>query len=79
MQEVLQDPQTQAAGGFVEVPDGVGTTLLPATPADFGGTPIEHRGMAPGHGEHTESILHELGRDDTAIATLRKSGVLGDS
>ena len=77
--EVLSDPQAHAAGGFVEVPDGVGTTLLPATPADFEGTPIEHRAMAPGHGEHTEAILRELDKDESTIATLRAVGVLGDS
>ena len=77
--EVLSDPQAHAAGGFVEVPDGVGTTLLPATPADFGGTPIEHRAMAPEHGEHTDAILRELDKDEEAIATLRAAGVLGES
>ena len=37
-QEVLADPQVHAAGGLVEVPDGSGTTLLPAT-----------RSTSPGH------------------------------
>ena len=77
VQEVLEDPQAHAAGGFVEVPDGEGTTLLPATPVDFYGTPIEHRCMAPGHGEHGDEILRELGRSDEEIARLRQDGVLG--
>lgn len=77
IEEVLQDPQAHAAGGFVEVPDGVGTTLLPATPVDFHGTRIEHRAMAPGHGEHGEEILRELGRTATQIEALRQSGALG--
>lgn len=77
IQEVLEDPQAHAAGGFVEVPDGVATTLLPATPVDFHGTPIEHRCMAPEHGEHGDEILRELGRNDQQIAALRDSGVLG--
>ena len=75
--EVLSDPQAHAAGGFVEVPDGVATTLLPATPADFQGTPIEHRSMAPNHGEHGDQILRELGKSDEAIGALRNEGVLG--
>lgn len=77
LDEVLQDPQAHAAGGFVEVPDGVATTLLPATPVDFHGTKIEHRCMAPAHGEHGEEILRELGRTPAQIATLRGSGALG--
>ena len=31
IEDVVADPQVMAAGGFVEVPDGEGTTLLPAT------------------------------------------------
>jgi len=77
IEEVVADPQAHAAGGFAEVPDGVATTLLPATPADFHGTPIEHRCMAPAHGEHGEEILRELGRSDEQIAVLRASGALG--
>jgi crotonobetainyl-CoA:carnitine CoA-transferase CaiB-like acyl-CoA transferase len=77
LDEVLADPQAHAAGGFVEVPDGVGTTLLPATPVDFHGTPIEHRRMAPGHGEQGEEVLRALGRSDEEIARLREQGVLG--
>jgi len=75
--EVLADPQAHAAGGFVEVPDGVATTLLPATPADFHGTPIEHRHMAPAHGEHGEELMRELGKTAAEIAALRASGALG--
>jgi crotonobetainyl-CoA:carnitine CoA-transferase CaiB-like acyl-CoA transferase len=77
IEEVFADPQTHAAGGFVEVPDGEGTTLLPATPVDFDGTPWSARSMAPGHGEHTEEVLREMGRSGEDIATLRADGVLG--
>ena len=55
--DVIQDPQVAAAGGFVEVPDGETTATLPATPVDFGGTPWAPRAMAPEHGQHTEEIL----------------------
>jgi len=76
MQEVLQDPQAHAAGGFVEVPDGEGTTLLPATPVDFGGQPCEQRHMAPDHGADSDAILMELGHGAEAIAAFREAGVV---
>jgi len=75
--EVLADPQAHAAGGFVEVPDGGGMTLLPATPVDFDGTPWAARWMAPENGQHTEEVLLELGRSSAEITALREKGVLG--
>jgi crotonobetainyl-CoA:carnitine CoA-transferase CaiB-like acyl-CoA transferase len=77
VEEVVADPQVHAAGGFVQVPDGAGTTLLPATPVDFEGTPWAPRAMAPGHGEHTDEILAELGHPRERIDALREKGVLG--
>jgi crotonobetainyl-CoA:carnitine CoA-transferase CaiB-like acyl-CoA transferase len=74
--EVLADPQVHAAGGFVEVPDGEGTTLLPATPVDFAGTPCTPRAMAPALGQHSDAILGELGRSPAAIAALRAQKVV---
>ena len=75
--EVIQDEQAHAAGGFVEVPDGEGTTILPATPVDFHGTPIAHRNMAPERGADSEAILSEMGRTPDQIEALREKGVLG--
>ncbi len=77
LDEVMADPQVRAAGSFIEVPDGPATTTLPASPADFHGTPWTPRSMAPGHGEHTDEILRELGRDDEALSALREKGVIG--
>lgn len=75
--EVLADPQVHAAGGLVDVPDDVATTLLPSTPVDFGATPWAPRTMAPSHGQHTDDILNETGRSEEQIASLRSRGVLG--
>lgn len=76
LDEVLADPQVHAAGGFVDVPDGEATTKLPATPVDFGGTPGAPRAMAPGHGEHGDEVLAELGRSPGQIEALRRDGAV---
>ncbi|MDH3687634.1 MAG: CoA transferase [Myxococcales bacterium] len=81
-EEVLADPQAHASGGFVEVPDGAGTTLLPATPVDFHETPTAPRHLAPRHmapeapGQHTVELLTELGKDEATIAELRAAGIV---
>lgn len=79
LDEVMADPQVLAAGGLCEVPDGAGTTLLPATPVDFHGTPWRPRWMAPAHGQHTAEVLRELGRTDAEIAQFQAKGVVAGS
>jgi crotonobetainyl-CoA:carnitine CoA-transferase CaiB-like acyl-CoA transferase len=74
--EVVADPQVLAAGGLVEVPDGPTTTTLPATPVDFSDTVWSPRAMAPEHGQHTDEVLRELGRDHEQIEALRAKGVV---
>ena len=76
LDEVIADPQVHAAGGIVDVPDGATTTPFPATPVDFAGTPWSPGPMAPEHGQHTDEVLRELGRDDTGIAALREKGAV---
>jgi crotonobetainyl-CoA:carnitine CoA-transferase CaiB-like acyl-CoA transferase len=74
--EAVADPQVAAAGGLVEVPDGASTTTLPATPVDFSDTAWSPTAMAPEHGQHTDEVLRELGRDDAQIEALRGKGVV---
>jgi crotonobetainyl-CoA:carnitine CoA-transferase CaiB-like acyl-CoA transferase len=76
LDEVIADPQVRAAGGLCEVPDGATTTLFPATPADFHGTPWQPRWMAPAQGQHTDEVLREMGRSDADLADLRAQGVV---
>jgi len=76
LEEVMADEQVIASGGFCEVPDSGTTTLFPASPADFHGTPWEPRWMAPDHGQHTDEVLREMGRTEETIAALRASGVV---
>jgi crotonobetainyl-CoA:carnitine CoA-transferase CaiB-like acyl-CoA transferase len=74
-EEILADPQLRFAGGLVEVPDPYGTTTMIASPSDFGGTPWAPRWIAPRLGEHTESVLRDLGRSDDDIAALLAAGI----
>lgn len=76
LEEVMADEQVLASGGFCDVPDSGTTTLFPASPADFHGTPWEPRWMAPDHGQHTDEVLREMGRTEETIAALRASGVV---
>ena len=65
-----------AAGAFVEVPERDGGALRVASPSDFYGTPWAPRGPAPHLGEHTRSVLTELGQDDAEIDALVAAGVV---
>lgn len=75
LDEVLEHPQLRARGRWrtVGTPRGEIAALLP--PATIEG--VEPRlDPVPAVGEHDESILRELGRDDAAIAALRRDGVI---
>ena len=72
--DIVSDPQLRHAGGFVEVPDEYGTTTMISSPADFQGTPWSPRWIAPRLGEHTASILEEMGRSAEQIDGLVASG-----
>jgi crotonobetainyl-CoA:carnitine CoA-transferase CaiB-like acyl-CoA transferase len=76
LDEALADPQVTAAGSFIEVSDGEGTMLLPATPVDFENTPEGPRSAPPGHGEHTDEVLAGLGYDRERISELRERGAV---
>jgi crotonobetainyl-CoA:carnitine CoA-transferase CaiB-like acyl-CoA transferase len=75
--DLVDDPQAEAAGCFVDTPDGAGgTRRAPASPARFAGYDDSPKGPAPDLGQHTAQVLAELGYDDAAIAALTASGAV---
>ncbi|MNT21474.1 Formyl-coenzyme A transferase [compost metagenome] len=80
-EQLLNDPHLLATGGLADVrlTDGeragqqAPTTLLPIRLA---GERLGVRLNPPQLGEHTQELLHSLGYDDAAIATLRSSGAI---
>lgn len=76
--EVCVDPQALAAGFVTPVafPDGE-SYMVGASPAQFDERPIGGLRAAPGHGQHTEDVMREIGLTETQIAALRERGVIG--
>jgi crotonobetainyl-CoA:carnitine CoA-transferase CaiB-like acyl-CoA transferase len=68
--EVAEDEQVAAAGCFVEMTASDGTAFRsPASPARFPGYDDTPRSTAPKLGEHTRSVLLELGYSEDDIKT----------
>jgi crotonobetainyl-CoA:carnitine CoA-transferase CaiB-like acyl-CoA transferase len=62
--EVLEDPQIQASGAFVEIDAGDGSTRRSVnSPITFRGDELRTTRPAPRIGEHTAEVLAELGLD----------------
>ena len=79
LDEVIADPQAEAAGAFVDypLPGGDRNARSVAGPVDFEAADTSPKGPPPKLGEHGEQILQELGLSPAEIQTLRDSGVLG--
>ncbi len=74
--EVLDDPQIEANGYVGEVvAEGLPRYRLPTGPVQFDGKGPELR-RAPEHGEHTETILLDLGFEWDAISALKEGKVI---
>jgi crotonobetainyl-CoA:carnitine CoA-transferase CaiB-like acyl-CoA transferase len=75
--ELLHDPQSRAAGCWIQVPTGDGETVeMVASPVDFSKTNWAARSAAPLLGEHTELVLLELGFDWVEIEDLKDLGAI---
>jgi crotonobetainyl-CoA:carnitine CoA-transferase CaiB-like acyl-CoA transferase len=76
--ELAEDPQVLANGYIQEVGREQGPSVrLAGSGIGIDGDPVRIRGLAPGHGEHTEEVLAEAGYSWEEIAELSRSGVVG--
>ncbi|MEX5637132.1 CaiB/BaiF CoA transferase family protein [Parafrankia sp. FMc2] len=74
--EIHDDPQVKANGYLPEVTNENGNTFaLAANPVQYDETPPTLR-AAPGHGQHTDEILQELGFDWDKIIELKTSSAI---
>ncbi|MCF3130402.1 CaiB/BaiF CoA transferase family protein [Streptomyces olivochromogenes] len=72
LEECAQDPQLLANRVFVPIDDGSDEPHLTVdSPVRLDQEPKVHPSPAPDLGEHTESVLHDLGFDAAAIEELR--------
>ncbi len=75
LDELVADPQAEAAGCFVETPDRWGGIFrAPAAPVRFPGLALNPPGAAPGLGQHTGEVLAQAGFAREAIERLLASG-----
>ncbi len=76
--QVVEDPQAEAAGAFVEMPDHSGGTFRsPASPVRFHGADDGPKGPSPLVGQHTDEVLAEVGYTPEEIAKLKENEIVG--
>ena len=76
--QVLSQEQVQANGTTREVEHPItGKMLVVHTPAMFGGERLPLAASAPGHGQHTQQMLEELGYNANSYAEMKAQGVVG--
>jgi crotonobetainyl-CoA:carnitine CoA-transferase CaiB-like acyl-CoA transferase len=76
--QVFADPQVQARGLRVDMPNSMGSvTPQVASPLRMSATPVDYRLAPPLLGEHTEALLQRLlGLGAEQIADLRRDAVI---
>ncbi|HBJ89079.1 MAG: CoA transferase [Pseudomonadales bacterium] len=77
-QEVLEDPHIEAKGLFqaIDYPGLDKPAPIMQTPVELSETPGEIRHRAPTLGEHTDSIMRELGYQQAEIDELRAQRII---
>ena len=76
--EALEDPQTRHNEMVAETEHPtLGRIWLVASPVHLSAAPFQIRHPPPRLGEHTETVLAELGYEQARIDALRADGVLG--
>ncbi|GIZ10585.1 CaiB/BaiF CoA-transferase family protein [Pseudomonas sp. NCCP-436] len=78
LEQVFADPQVQARGLRLDLPNAMGsTTPQVASPLRLSATPVVYRSAPPLLGQHTEAVLAGLlGLDEAQIDALREAGVV---
>ena len=75
--EMIHHPQVEASGLIVESEHPVAGRIRQTRPAArYSVTTPEMRYGAPGHGEHNDQVLDEIGLSSEDIAELRTKGVI---
>jgi benzylsuccinate CoA-transferase BbsE subunit len=77
-QDILENPQLEYRGYFVEVDHpGTGRKLrMPGAPYKLSRTPWRQQSRAPMLGEHNAEIYGALGRSDESLGRLFSAGVI---
>jgi crotonobetainyl-CoA:carnitine CoA-transferase CaiB-like acyl-CoA transferase len=77
IEDVLTDPQALSNGYVVNFEHRtLGKVKVPGYPVQFSASYAGTRSAAPALGEHTDSIMMEMGYSDQEILSLRKAGVI---
>lgn len=78
LQQVFADPQVQARGLRLDLPNALGSrTPQVASPLRLSETPVAYRSAPPLLGQHTDALLRNLlGMSEAQVAQLRETGVI---
>lgn len=74
--QVFDDPQVKYLGVARTISHAGASVKVVTQPVSLARTPAGVVAQAPGWGEHTDEILHELGYRDDEISALREDGVV---
>jgi len=77
IEDVVRDPQALSNGYMVDFDHrSLGKVKIPGYPVQFSSSQAGTRSSAPALGEHTDSIMKEIGYSDQEIAEARQAGVI---